>query len=737
MKFASILCAALLALPPLPAAASQGSPAAPVDQKQLQAQAKQLIAEGKDLEQQGKVDEARDKYVDAEGILSTSDALDAIKRIDDAQKQQVDSVLSEAHRSYDAAKFADAIQQLQKGLKIQPTNASLEYNLAMGNAKLGDRGNATMDLDLAIGALPKGKERTQLLELHTALLTGMPTPDAVSDADKTLAVFNSSYLEEDRDPDDTRLAGGSLCEQTKALLVAFPKNPAVVFNAAKCAEEDTRPGDAAQGLADYLKLAPDALDAADVRIQQASLLSLANLPGDSGQVVRLRFATAARYLDYRRYDRAIGEYEIAEQALPDYPETEWRLGLLYEAFGNVAKAREHFTHFQQLEPDPARKSQADAHVSTLDSRRAVYDANVSEARDTLSDLLMATMGLEHEGSKHFTHLSRRQWRWASEQYKQTTRATEKLSEPYVQRELARAQTDLGSATALFPLGAEANEMLAVIDLQANNWPDAYRSYDAVASQGFPASFYAQEYSGSASDAVRATKVEVYNDRIRIVFLSSYNTKTRLSAPPAKPAGTDDLGNLVISATQPADDQAEVMIIHPADVKGIDTNNNFVELKLANEQIYLSPLDMLYQAPFEGGAARIFGNEFTRLFIRYLGYEDAKLGKEGMTTGEKVKLGFEIARIGIAVGMMGVGSPAAFGSAIRVVQLVHAIAVYRAAITAVRAVNAADAAFRLADDLQESVTKLEQTTSDQRQAVEGMVFKVIPAEPVPLKFEDKI
>jgi hypothetical protein len=147
--------------------------------------------------------------------------------------------------------------------------------------------------------------------------------------------------------------------------------------------------------------------------------------------------------------------------------------------------------------------------------------------------------------------------------------------------------------------------------------------------------------------------------------------------------------------------------------------------------------MLYQAPFEGGAARIFGNEFTRLFIRYLGYEDAKLGKEGMTTGEKVKLGFEIARIGIAVGMMGVGSPAAFGSAIRVVQLVHAIAVYRAAITAVRAVNAADAAFRLADDLQESVTKLEQTTSDQRQAVEGMVFKVIPAEPVPLKFEDKI
>jgi hypothetical protein len=53
------------------------------------------------------------------------------------------------------------------------------------------------------------------------------------------------------------------------------------------------------------------------------------------------------------------------------------------------------------------------------------------------------------------------------------------------------------------------------------------------------------------------------------------------------------------------------------------------------------------------------------------------------------------------------------------------------------VFAADAAFRLAEDLQESVATLEPTTNDQRQTIEGMVSKVIPAEPVPLKFEDKI
>ena len=48
-----------------------------------------------------------------------------------------------------------------------------------------------------------------------------------------------------------------------------------------------------------------------------------------------------------------------------------------------------------------------------------------------------------------------------------------------------------------------------------------------------------------------------------------------------------------------------------------------------------------------GVSRSFGNEYTRLFIRYLCYEDAKLGKEGIITGEKFKLGFEIVWIGVS------------------------------------------------------------------------------------------
>jgi len=86
--------------------------------------------------------------------------------------------------------------------------------------------------------------------------------------------------------------------------------------------------------------------------------------------VQRRYANAGRYLDYRRYDHAIEEYEAAEKAMPDYPETQWRLGLLYEAYGDVARTREHLTRYKQLETDTAQAERADAHLSTLDSRRA-------------------------------------------------------------------------------------------------------------------------------------------------------------------------------------------------------------------------------------------------------------------------------------------------------------------------------------------------------------------------------
>jgi hypothetical protein len=725
------VCASLIAVFAFWTFAQSAQP----NKKQLEGQAKQLLGEGKTLEDQGKLAEAKDKYVDAEAIYSTSDGLDAIKRINDAQKRQADALLSDAHHLYDTGKYQDSLDELRRGLADQPGSPSFEFDMAMSYLKLGNRANADLYLEMAIAGMGEDKEKPRLFELDSTIVMGTDQPTTGAELPGSDA-FNASYRAEDRDAADPKVPGGSLCQQTADLKTALPNNPAVIFNAAKCAEEDARQGDAALLLADYVKLAPNALDRADAEALAQNWKSLAGLPGENGQTVRRDSANASRYLDYRRYDRAIGEYEEAAKAMPDYAPTEWQLGLLYEAYGDVTKTREHFTRYQQLEKDPARNAATTAHVANLDRRRAVYDANISDAQDILTSLLLPSLGISNEGVKHKGKLTHRQRRYASSRYKQETRATEKLSAPYVERQLDRARQDLDSAADLFPLGVEVNEMLALICLQGNNWPEAYRSYDAVASQGFPASFYAQEPTGTDNKQVRAVKVEVAANSIRMITLAVYDPDKKISEAPDESAGADDLGSLVVSASVPPDPDAESVTIKPEDLKGIETQNNFVVLKTAKDKVYLAPLNMLSTVPFEGGASRTYGNEYTRMFIRYLGFEDAKLGKEGMTTGEKFKLGFEIARIGMSVAMMGITAPMAYGSAVRMVQLVHALNVFHEVAQGVRAVNITDAAVSLADDLGESVETLERTTSEERRAVEGIHFKFIPEETVPVKFKEK-
>ncbi len=291
------------------------------DRKQLETQAKQLIAEGKALEKQGKLAEARDKYVDAEGITATNDALNGIRHIDEQNKDKVDKLLDQAHILFDQGKFSDGILPLQQALELQPSNAALQYDLALCYMKLGDRANAALHTDLAISLVPDQKQHAELLQQRSTIVMGTAVAAANGDAKKNLAAFNTGFLQEDRDPDDAKAEGGSLCGQTATLGSALPSNAAVAFNAAKCAEEDGRPGDAAQHLADYAKLAPQALDLDDVQVQRQSLASLAALDGAGSQAVRQHYATAARYLDYRRYDQAVVEYEAAEKVVPDYADT--------------------------------------------------------------------------------------------------------------------------------------------------------------------------------------------------------------------------------------------------------------------------------------------------------------------------------------------------------------------------------------------------------------------------------
>jgi len=699
----------------------QSSPqqdAASMDPKQREAKAKQIIAEAKSLEKQGKLVEAKEKYLEAEGTFSTKDGLNGIERVRHAEDHEVDSAIADAHRFYSTGKYAEASARLESAEGIEPENFVVHYDLALCYAKLNQRADAVQHLDLAGARIHDNKLRTAVLEFGVILSSGALAPSSPGPAKNQLVGFNQAFLDWDRtaeasgsdDPKPDPSKHADLCGQAAQVKDLAASNAAVSYDLAKCAEEDGRPEDALRLAGQYLSLAPQALDSSDVRDLQQAWTSLAAIPGDAGAQVRLHYANAARYLDYRRYDRALREYEAAEKAMPDFPQTQWRLGMLHEAFGNVPTAKEHFAKFRDLSSDDAEKAEAAHHLDSIEQWRAEYDSDVEDAQDMLSGLLLQAMGLSSEGQKHKTKFGKGQKK-ASKRYLKIMSADEAMSPPYVRSVLEHAQDELEEATSLMPLGPEANELLALIQFEGNNWTGAYHCFDAVASQGLPVSFYAQVNSERDSKIVRAAKLEVAKETIRIVYLSSYNAKKKVTGPPDKPAGEDDLGELVISPQHPPASDVESLTISLNDLKGVETEQNFVVLKLAKDKLYLAPVYMVAFAPVEGQASRRFGNEYTRLFVRYLGFENARLGKEGMTFGEKFHLTIKFAELGYevfdAVNSGGVNSYNAF----RVLR-------------------------QVARQLNIDLNRLERSMTEQRRAVDGMQFKVIPTQTAQLEFRDK-
>jgi len=161
-----------------------------------------------------------------------------------------------------------------------------------------------------------------------------------------------------------------------------------------------------------------------------------------------------------------------------------------------------------------------------------------------------------------------------------------------------------------------------------------------------------------------------------------------------------------------DPKLEGLSIPLADIQVIKTEKGFITVKRQEDQLMVVPVFMVAYTPVEGRAAREFGNEYTRMFVRYLGYENARLGKEGMTFGEKLKLGGSFVELGMSV--------------------------FEAVATAgLASYNAIDSVRQLAHTLQVDTKTLQKTMSDQRRTLEGMTFKAIPTQPEQLAYRDHL
>jgi hypothetical protein len=141
------------------------------------------------------------------------------------------------------------------------------------------------------------------------------------------------------------------------------------------------------------------------------------------------------------------------------------------------------------------------------------------------------------------------------------------------------------------------------------------------------------------------------------------------------------------------------------------------LKLGKEEITLSPIYLPAVPPADGPAARRFANNYTRLFVRYPGLEESKLGAEGMTAFEKVKFTYDLANagFGIATSLNPFGAIGALEAFVQVSREVHGVG----------------------KSLSVSFAGWVKTIEDQQELQAGNTFKSIPTEPASLAFLEEI
>jgi tetratricopeptide (TPR) repeat protein len=459
-------------------------------------------------------------------------------------------------------------------------------------------------------------------------------------------------------------------------------------------------------------MAPGALDSADVHARIADLKSLQGLTGPSGVEVRRLYASVYTSLAERKYDRALADLTRAGDVAPEFPLTKWRLGLLYEAMGDVDRAKENFNRFQQLTSEQSARDEVALHLSTIDAKRKKYDEEIDAAGDIVSDLFNRKLNLTFNESGDRSALRAKR---AAVTKKDKNIAKGRVGGfavpfPYAQQHLARAGEHLQIALALFPLGAEANELMGLVFLQANDGGSATKSFDVVASQGLPVSFYGELRTRKQD---RAVKCELNRDGIRLIFLSSYDKNGNPTAP-ATPAGEDGLGDLTIEPDATRQKTFDSLNVTLSDIQKLETSNGMLHLKLSKEDIALMPIYLPSFTPIEGPQARRFANNYTRLFVRYSGMEEAKLGTEGLSGGEKFRMGFEIANASMDIAMGGFTGVGAIGSA-------------QEAISIARTIHSA------MQSLSVSYATWEKSVDDQQRLLSGKSFKAIPTQPVGLTF----
>jgi tetratricopeptide (TPR) repeat protein len=633
-------------------------------------------------------------------VLFTTDAEKGLERIAQSADLQVKTLMTDAAQAYGAEDFKKAALLLETAGALHPGTLAIGCNLALTRYQQGNRDEALSLLDRCVGALRDKEPRRQLAELHTALVTGDRVTVVAPGVRQQVARLNDAILaQSDKDvPEDDEAdvpapPPVSLCAQMKAIQGSLLKNPAMLFNLATCAETEGRLGDAIRLLTEYSQVVPAAADSDEVQARLVLLNGLTALPDPKGSLVRTLYASAGRHVVAREYHKAIADYLKADEAIPEFVETKRRLATLLGAQGQVDRARTYWQQVLLAETIEENRRQTQLILDGLDAEHAQYVELVGSARVLLQDLLGRGL-LEGEP----------------------------VGRIYAAYRLQLANEKIQTAAFIFPLGSEVNLLQAFTCSQMNDFRCVRASFDAQRALTLPVSFYGAVFYKAVEPANRAKqartygKFEVENGTLRFAEISTVNPKKRSAVSAARSAGEDRLGRLG-AADGLRSARFEGFTVPASAIKHLETKDGLLYLEVDDRRVkhrkmLIEPLSLVLVVPPIGPGARRYMNNYINIAETYGGVEKAKLGKESTTVGERLKMIYNIATIGLDV------TSVMFGNFFSLVDV-------------------AAGAGGLGQKIAASQRQVRRAVMEQRQAIRGIAFKAIPTEPVRLAFRKEL
>ena len=668
------------------------------DQKAREAEAKRLMNLGRAAEKQDNLLEARRQFLASEDVLFNDDAEQGLERIAKDASKQVKTLMGDAEKAYAAENFAKAAELLERASALYPGNLGIGCNLALTKYQQGNRDDVLPLLDQCVGALRDNEPRRQLAELYTALATGDRTSVVAPAARPQIARLNDAILQDrDNDPvsdnddegDAPAAPAATLCAQMKQLQTGLLKNPAMLWNLAKCAESEGRLADAIRLLAEYGQAAPTAADGDDVQAQLVVLKALVALPDPNGTLVRTLYASARKHIESRGYDLAIADYQKAAEAMPQFAESKRRVASLLEAQGLIDLARTNWQQAILADTVEERRGETQLIVDGLATEATQYNELVGAARRLLDGLMTRSL-LEGQPVGQI---------WAAYQ-------------------LQLANDKLQSAAILFPLGAEGNLLRAFTCQQVNDFRCVRASFDAQRSLMLPVSFYAAVFYKGVQPDQRWKEPRVYGKfefdkgTVRFAQISTVSPKKGAAAIASPVAGEDRLGRLGAPTGMRTGSFLGFTVPSTA-IKHLENQAGLMYMEVDDKRIkqrkmLIEPLSFVITFPAGGPGARRYLNNYISIAETYGGVEKAKLGKEATTLGEKLKTVYNIASIGMDVTSLMFGD-------------------FSAIVTIAGDVN------RLGKGVALNQRQAQRLATTRRQAIQGSAFKAIPTEVARLTF----